>query len=361
MSEILAAKAPQPKEPMSFPHEVKRVAKTIDTERKYSGLTTYTELIEMDDGIKYVATINDIESDKIRAVDPDNRQYPGSDILVLEGSAWTTKYGKMYEERDTELALDLHRPSIFVGVQQNLDRFNTLARTADDMLAIHAFYAMRFNYDPDNLTGQGTSRGAMLSNLLQKRAGKYGKRMLYNYSMVPCIPFPSDGVRMLQPSNLVRLAINEVEASKSLELSPTEFLQMYDMLDVFSVRGLTQQIKEGLALLASDTGTAIRDAEDKSDVGDIKVQRGDRMSFAKKWPDLYAEYPYVKVDVKPSNPSAPWGGHFSCIGKQYHDEWYEHAEASSRALHLEKAARELTGHALREIIDINMTTSQKAA
>jgi hypothetical protein len=46
MSEILAAKAPQPKEPMSFPHEVKRVAKTIDTERKYSGLTTYTEIEE---------------------------------------------------------------------------------------------------------------------------------------------------------------------------------------------------------------------------------------------------------------------------------------------------------------------------
>lgn len=363
MSEILAAYAPQTTKTMEYPHKVEGVIKSIDTDKtfKHSGLTTYTELIKMDDDTQYIVTINDIESEKIRAIDPDNRQYPGSDVLVLEGSAWTTKYGKMYRDRDTELALEMHRPSIFVGVQQNLDKFNTLTRTTDDMLAIHAFYALRFSYDAENLTAQGTSRGGMLSNLLQKRADRYGQKVLYNYSMVPCIPFPPDGLRMIHPGNLVKLVFNEIDASKYLELESNGLIQMYDMLDVFSVRGLTQQIKEGIALLISNTGTAIRDAEDKSDVADLKVQRGDRMSFASKWAKIYKDYSNVNVDIKPADLRAPWGGHFSCISKQYHDEWYDHAQASSLMLHLGKAARQLNGRTIRQTIDANLAANQKVA
>ncbi len=338
------------------PHQVNKVVKTLSVNDKYAdqGVVFHTELVEMDDAIRYIVTTNVIESEKERTKDPSLKQYAASNIVDIEGSAWTTKYGKMYHDRNVELALNMHRPSMFVGVQQNLNRYNSLDRTTDDMLAIHAFMAARYSYDMDYVTAKGTSRGGMLAINLQKRAPQYDQKVLYSYSMVPCIPFKTDILKLLYPRNILSLAKNELNAIKSLDRSPSEVLQMYDMLDILSVRGLTQQLKEVASLGTSGIGMTVRKSETKDEVGDIKVQRGDTLSFALKWPILFRDYPNTNVDILPLGTSESTGGHMSCISNQYHEDWRLAAEASSFVLHSGAEARTYDNNTLRRLIDDEM-------
>lgn len=324
-----------------LPHIVNRVVKTVNDDRlRDEGITFRTELVEMDDGVKYVATTSTLSIDKRLG-----RQFAATDVVDIEGTAWTTKNGGFYRKRHVEQARDMHRPSMIIGVQQNLDRYNPLNRTTDDMLAIYAFMAERYDYDPDYATSVGTSRGGMLSINLQKRAPKYGQKIIYNHSMVPCIPFISDTIKMAHPCNLKQMVQNEVGAAKNLELQTDELLGFRDTLDVVSLRGLIQQLKEGIALGTSNLGVVIRKSPNKDDVGDIKVSEGDRMSFAHKWPSLYRDYPYTRVEVTPG------GGHSSCIGKDYHDSWQNLASSVATILHVDTGRRKTDSASLRKLID----------
>ena len=126
----------------AFPHEVAGL-KTLRVDRDLAdeNITFYTDQVEMDDGIRYIVTTNTVESVQERAKDLENKQYPGADILAVENTAWTTKNGGFYKKRHVEQARRFHRPSMIIGVQQNLDRYSTFSRTINDTLAIYAFMA----------------------------------------------------------------------------------------------------------------------------------------------------------------------------------------------------------------------------
>lgn len=339
--------SPEPAKVRDFPNDVNRIVKTLDVDDRLENLDLIyrTDLVEMTNGLRYIVGYNTIEPTKQREMDPANKRYAGSDMVVLEGTAWTTKNGKYYRQRHDMLALEHRRPSIIVGVQQNLNRFNNLHKTTDDMLAIHAFYAAVLGYDQDNMTTMGTSRGGMLALLLQLRAGKYGKNVVHSDSMVPCVPTTKDTVKMFSPKNLYTLVRNEARTAQHLGLSKTELLEMVDVFDFLSVRGLIQQIKEGLALGGSNIERAVAKSSVKDAVGDIVVQRGDAMSYADKWPTIFANHPNMHVDVRDG------GGHGSCISKLYFNEVTERQGAVAKVLHTSPEHRKISGPALRTLID----------
>lgn len=348
--------SPEPVKVRDFPNEVNRVVKTLAVDDRLENLDLIyrTDLVEMTNGLRYIVDYNTIEPTKQREMDPANKQFGGSNMVVLEGTAWTTKNGKYYKDRHDMLALEHRRPAMIIGVQQNLNRFNNLHKTTDDMLAIHAFYAAVLGYDQDNLTAMGTSRGGMLALLLQIRANKYGKNVVHSDSMVPCVPTTMDTVKMFSPLNLYKLVRNEARASKHLGLNTTEMLEMVDVFDFLSVRGLIQQAKEGLALGGSNIEKAVAKSPNKDTVGNIVVQRGDAMSFADKWPTIFANHPYMEVDVRDG------GGHGSCISKRYFREFMQRQEAVATALHSDPEHRKLSGLALRTLIDQHDIRNQAA-
>lgn len=348
--------SPEPAKVRDFPNEVNRIVKTLDVDDRLKNLDLVyrTDLVEMTNGLRYIVGYNTIEPNKLREKEASAKQHAASDMVVLEGTAWTTKNGKYYRQRHDMLALEHRRPSMIVGVQQNLNRYNNLHKTTDDMLAIHAFYAAVLDYDQDNMTTMGTSRGGMLALLLQLRAGKYGKNVVHSDSMVPCVPTTKDTVKMFSPMNLYRLVRNEARTSKHLGLNTTELLEMSDVFDFLSVRGLIQQIKEGLALGGSNIEHAVKKSPLKDAVGDIVVQRGDAMSFADKWPVIYADHPNMNVDVRDG------GGHGSCISKRYFREVTERQGAVANVLHTSPEHRKLSAPILRTLIDQHNTRKHAA-
>lgn len=348
--------SPEPAKTRDFPNDVNRIVKTLDVDDRLENLDLVyrTDLVEMTNGLRYIVGYNTIEPTKQREMDPANKRFAGSNMIVLEGTAWTTKNGKYYKDRHDVLALEHRRPSLIVGVQQNLNRFNNLHKTTDDMLAIHAFYAAVLGYDQDNLTTMGTSRGGMLALLLQLRASKYGKNVVHSDSMVPCVPTTRDTVKMFSPANLLRLVRNEAKTSKHIGLDKREMFELTDVFDFLSVRGLIQQVKEGLALGGSNIALTAQKSPNKDVVGDIVVQRGDAMSYADKWPTIFADYPYMNVDVRDG------GAHASCISKLYFREVMQRQEAVATTLHSNPEHRKLSGPALRTLIDQHHIRNQAA-
>lgn len=348
--------SPQPAKVRDFPNDVNRVVKTLAVDDRLENLDLIyrTDLVEMTNGLRYIVGYNTIEPTKQREMDPANKKFAGSDMVVLEGTAWTTKNGKYYKDRHDVLALEHRRPSIIVGVQQNLNRFNNFYKTTDDMLAIHSFYAAVLGYDQDNMTTMGTSRGGMLALLLQMRASKYGKNVVHSDSMVPCVPTTMDTVKMFSPLNLMKLVRNEAKTSRHLGMSMSETLELVDVFDFLSVRGLIQQIKEGLALGGSNLALAAEKSPNKDTVGDIVVQRGDAMSFADKWPTIFANHAYMNIEIRDG------GGHGSCISKRYFNEAMERQQAVATALHTHPEHRKLSGPALRTLIDQHHVRNQAA-
>lgn len=333
-----------------YPNDVSRIIKSkTDKNLADQGVIYHTNLIEMDDGARYWVTLNTIGSEKEREKDTANKRFPGSDILVVEGTAFTTKYGKFYKEVYDELAINLHRPSLIVGVQQKYDKYSSLNKTTDDMMAIHAFSAATYGFDQHHATSLGTSRGGMIALLIQKRAALYGLNVLHADSKVPCIPTPEDALNMVSPRNLVKLLKNEWAAIKQIEREFEEVLKMHDTLDVLTVRGLITQLKEAVALVLSNIAyeVAISDANTKNDVGHITVQKGDGMSFAKKWPIIYKDHPYMSVDVREG------GGHSTCISKPYLKETLKRQAGIANFLHADPANRLLGGLALKNGIESN--------
>jgi len=338
-----------------FKNEVSHVKTiNIDDRLKDQDLIYYTDIVQMTNDIRYIVTYNTILSAKEARKDPANRQYAGSDVAALEGTAWVTKFGKFYKDRHDVQALEHHRPSIIVGVQQNYDRFNNLHKTTKDMLAIHAFYAATLDYDQENLTTIGTSRGGMLALLIQLLAERYGKRVLHSDAMVPCIPTPLDAAKMFTPINLINMIRNEKHASKDLGLSMDELLEMADTLDILTLRGIVQQLKEGLALAASNISTEVSKSRHTDHIGDITVQKGDNLSFATKWPKIFRDHTNMVVDVRGG------GGHASSIGKTYFNDAMNRQESVAAALHADPAHRRLGGRALRNLIDQHNTRHQAA-
>lgn len=338
-----------------FPNEVNRVKTLhVDDSMRDEHVIYRTDLVEMTNGIRYLATYNTVESAKEAAKDPANKRFAGSNIVTLEGTAWVTKNGKFYRDRHDVQARDHLRPSMIVGVQQNLNRFNNLYKTTDDMLAIHAFYAALMDYDQEVLTTMGTSRGGMLALLLQLRAERYGKKVAHSDSMVPCIPTPLDTLKMLAPNNLMNMIVNEKEASKNLGHAWEELLQMKDTLDVLTFRGIVQQLKEGLALAGSNISSAVEKTDHNDHVGDIIVQEGDGMSFATKWPVIFKNQPHMNVDVRPG------GGHASSVSKTYFYDAMNRQEAVAKTLHAHPDNRRLGGQALRSLIDQHNSRHQTA-
>lgn len=332
--------------PREFSNDVSTVKQVkIDDRLKDQNLIYRTDLVEMTNDIRYLVTYNTIESAKEIEKEPENKQFPGSNLLVLEGTAWITKNGGFYKKRHDELALKHHRPSMIIGVQQNLDRYNNLYKTTDDMLAIHAFYAATYGYDQENMTTMGTSRGGMLALLLQLRAWKYGKHVIHSDAMVPCIPTPRDALKMMSFKNLRDMLSNEKEAAMNLGLTREEIWEMRDTLDILTARGIAQQLKEGIALVGSNISHAVKKSPGKDDLGDITVQKGDGMSFAEKWPKIYRNHPNMKVDVREG------GGHGSSVGKQYFLDAMDRQGAIADTLHSDPQARHFGGAVLRQLID----------
>ena len=329
-----------------FTNEVTSVKTlSVDDRLRDLNLVYTTDIVEMTNDLRYLVSYNTIESAREIEKEPDSKQFPGSNILVLEGTAWVTKNGGFYKKRHDAQALQHHRSSMIVGVQQNLTRYNNLYKTTDDMLAIHAFYAATRGYDQENLTTIGTSRGGMLALLLQLRAWKYGKKVIHSDAMVPCIPTPADALKMISFKNLRSMLVNEKEAAANLGLTFEEVWEMRDTLDILTARGLVQQLKEGIALIGSDISRAVKKSPGTDDVGDITVQSGDGMSFAHKWPKIYRNHSNMNIDVREG------GGHASSVGKQHYLDAMERQEAVASVLHTDPTARNLGGAALRQLID----------
>lgn len=327
----------------AFPHTVAEL-KTISVDREHEdeNIVFYTHEVEMDDGIKYIVTSNTVESAKERRKGPENKQFPGADIMALENTAFTTKFGGFYKRPHLERARQFHRPSMLVGVSRNLDRYVNLSRTTNDELAIYAFMAARYGYDPEDATTIGISRGGMGAILKQLYAERYGINVIHNRSIVPSLPSFGDSLTILK--NIPELISNEKKTAQTLDLTLEELLTFTDTLDA-SPRGIVQQGKDILALITSNPGRKVERHADKSIVADLWLQEGDILSSANKWPGIYKEFPNVNVNVFPG------GGHFKCVSNQYFEGTMQSEEALASVLHADPSNRKLGHTAMRHLLD----------
>jgi hypothetical protein len=326
-----------------FPHEVASLERVkVDETLADENIIFYTDQVTMDDGIRYYVTTNTIEHTHELEKDPAQRQFAGSDIISIEPTAWTTKDGKFYRDRHIHQARHFHRPSMLVGVQRNINRYNSLPRTMNDMLAIYAFYSAVYGYDQENATTVGISRGGMGAILLALYGERYGINVAHLNSMVPCVPDASNVVPLAL--GLKKMATNEFQAAKELDMKIDELLELRNTVDG-SKTGIIQQAKEGVALLSSNIGKKVKKNTNKTLVGNVTVQQGDFMSFSHKWEGIFKGYDNVNVDV------IPGGGHASSIGKKFFERAYVSHEASlSSVLHADPAHRKLGGKAFRQLL-----------
>lgn len=301
-------------------------------EETHNGNTYRTEHYSMADGANYLVTHSELGRHALR---------DASMVMSLETSAWLTKYGGLNERRQRALAEHFGIPSIFIGVQQNINKIGNIKRHARNMLALHAHVALRLGNDPENVMLNGISRGAMSADTAQALASKHGTHVIYNDSIVPCMPHgvtPTDflgGIKQTLP--------NEFGAVRSLRL-PLSILLHYRSTFDHTPRGIFQQLKETPTLIAGQLGKAVANNPDKeSFFGYQTVYDGDVLSQGEKFVELYKDHPYVKVDL------IPQGGHISCVSSEAYYSWKERLETISGLLHEDPSRRELGAKAMYEL------------
>ncbi len=324
----------------SFPHEVAGLKNLkVDDSMADDNIVFYTDEVTMDDGIRYIATTNVIESDIDRERDPALKQFAGSDVMAIMPTALTTQDGYFYRKEHIKKAELFHRPIMIVGAPRNHDRYVPFDRQMNDILAIYAFMAASYGYDQENATAEGDSRGAMGSILLQLFAERYGINIPHVDAREPCIPTRQDALRL--GKKIVSFVKNEFNAAKNLELSMDELLLHRDTIDP----DVFQQLKETVVLVNSNIGPKVKRHPNKEHASDIVVQTGSIMAYPEVWEDSFAEYPNARFHKREG------GGHVSLIGRPFLESAAQREEARSTVLHSEHSHRKLGGKAFRQLLD----------
>ena len=288
-----------------------------------------TELYTMADGINYLVTHAELGQHAIR---------DASNVMSLETSAWFTKFGGFNQRRQQALAEHYGIPSVFIGVQQNVNRIGNLRQHAKNMLAVHAHVALRLGNDPNNMILNGVSRGAMSANTAQAIAHEYDSHVIYNDSIVPCMPHGVSVKRFF--GGLGETLPNEYDAIRSLKL-PLSILKHYRNTFDGSLKGLFQQLKETPTLMSGQLGRAVNQNPDKeSFFGHQTVYAGDILSQGERFVKLYKDHPYTSVNLIPK------GGHMSCISNEAYYSWRERMETVSSLLHEDPTRRLLAARAM---------------
>lgn len=298
----------------------------------HNGNTYRTERYTMADGAKYLVTHAELGKRALRS---------GSTVMSLETSAWFTKFGGLNERRQRALAEHFAIPSVFIGVQQNNERIGNIKKHAHNMLALHAHVAMRLGNDPNNVLLNGISRGAMSANTAQAIAYSHDTHVIYNDSIVPCMPYGVSPAGFL--SGIRRTLPNEFGALRSMRL-PLSILLHYRNTFDHTPHGIYQQIKETPTLIAGQVGRAVSENNDKeSFFAHQTVFGGDILSQGEKFVNLYSEHPYVKVDL------IPQGGHISCASSDAYHAWKGRFQTIAELLHEDPSRRHLGARAMYEL------------
>ena len=301
-------------------------------EDTHNGNTYRTERYTMADGAKYLVTHTELGKRAVRSA---------STVMSLETSAWFTKFGGLNERRQRALAEHFAIPSVFIGVQQNHERIGNIKKHAKNMLALHAHVALRLGNDPDNVLLNGISRGAMSANTAQALAHTHDTHVIYNDSIVPCMPHGVSPAGFL--GGIRRTLPNELGALRSMRL-PLSILLHYRNTFDHTPHGIFQQIKETPTLMAGQVGEAVASNKDRDSLfGYQTVYGGDILSQGEKFVNLYHKHPYVKVDL------IPQGGHVSCASSDAYHAWKERFQTISDLLHEDSSRRHLGAHAMYKL------------
>lgn len=303
-----------------------------------------TERYTMADSTEYLVTHAELGRQAIR---------DASTVMSLETSAWLTKFGGLNQRRQYALAEHFGIPSVFIGVQQNHDRIGDIKQHARNMLAIHAHVAMRLDNDPDNVILNGISRGGMSADTAQAIAHEHDTHVIYNDSIVPCMPYGVSPIRFL--TGIRDTLPNELGAVRSMRL-PLSILVHYRNTFDHTLHGIFQQLKETPTLMAGQLGRAVKANPDKESFFSYQtVYGGDVLSQGEKFVELYKDHPYVKVDMIPK------GGHMSCASSNAYYTWKERMKTVSDILHEDPSRRLLGAQSLYELATQNNRVFKKEA
>jgi len=299
----------------------------------HSHATFYRQTVTMENGSEYLVVNTKI---------PEKRERAGSDIVNLETTAWTTQIEGMNMRRMHALA-KLAIPTVFVSVQQNLDRRGRIDRNAHNELEIAKSFAHQYDYSDQYIIGNGISRGGMTALDVAAVAPQHAIEAIYTDSIVPCFPYGLDLRRDL-PAYLKFLP-NEGSTLAAIREVPFSALRHYPNTLDLSLKGIFQQLKEIPTLLSGEVGRQIQDNMSENTFAHVTAYEGDIMSQGNRWKELLdsAKYPNIVVELLNG------GGHMSCVSNGCHNDWLARARTISELLHESTDNRSIGGTALRAL------------
>lgn len=289
------------------------------------------QTVTLEDGTYYNVVTTEI---------PEKHRKAGSDIANIETTAWTTKPDGVNKIRMHALAKHAI-PSVFVSVQQNIDRRGRIARSAHNEIQIHQAMAELYGYDPQHAITNGISRGGMTGLVVASIAKKHNLHVAYTDSIVPVRP---DGINpMSDLKHIVKSLPHEGRAIASLRDVPFADLAQYPNSLDLSAKGIWQQIKEVPTLLSGEVGRQIDKYMPSETFGYVTAYDGDIFSQGSRWRERFngEDYPNMIVDTSQE------GAHMSCILNENRSSWLGRMDTISEILHENTANRYLGGTALR--------------
>lgn len=289
------------------------------------------QTVTLEDGTYYDVVTTEI---------PEANKKAGSDIANIETTAWTTKPDGLNKIRMRALAKQAI-PSVFIGVQQNIDRRGRLAKNAHNEIQIYQAMAELYGYDSENAIANGISRGGMTALVVASIAKQHNLNVPYTDSIVPVRP---NGLNLVPDlTRLVTSLPNEGRALASLKDVPfKELLQYSGTLDL-SLKGAWQQIKEVPTLLNGEVGRQIDKYMPEDTFGYVTAYDGDLFSQGSLWRERFNEVDYRNMIVDTSQE----GAHMSCASSGNRSDWMGRMDTIAEILHEDSSNRYLGGTALR--------------
>lgn len=291
----------------------------------------HNQEVTMENGAQYHVVTTEI---------PERYKQPGSDIANIETTAFLTKPDGFNKRRMYELAR-LAVPSVFVSVQQNIDRRGRLTRNAHNQLEIAKALSELYGYSDKHAVANGVSRGGMTALAMAAIARQHDMTITYTDSIVPCFPHGLDWKR--DPKDFIHFLPNEANSLRAFRDIPLKILLGYTNTVDASPRGLWQQLKEVPTLLGGGVGHQIEQHMEPDTFGYITAYKGDVMSQGTRWQEIFdpEQYPNMIVDLQDG------GGHMNCMNDACLGEWRSRSQTISEILHENTANRYLGATALR--------------
>jgi hypothetical protein len=309
----------------------KNGVKSAGRPQHYNHATFHKDVVTMQDGTRYNVTSTEI---------PEKFRQPGSDIVNIETSAWTTKADGLNRDRMHELAR-LAIPTVFISVQQNLTRFGHIAQNAHNQIEIAKTLAPQYGYSTEHAISTGISRGGMTSLVVGSVAKQHDMEIAYIDSLVPVRPNGIDFQYDIK--HLIDSLPNEGKALASLREIPFKKLWHYSSTLDTTLRGIWQQLKEVPTLLSGEVGRQIDSNMQEDQFGVITAFNGDLFTQGDVWNERFDGIRYPNMVVN----SREGGAHMTCALDESFDGWHGRVRTVSEIFHERTSNRELGGAALR--------------